>query len=376
MVATIPLPRAPSIAVTAIRYRNVDASAKWLQSAFGFNFRAKMLDDEGRVEFVQLTCGNHLFVMVPVGVSELDAFMRQPDEIGGAETQSCYLVVDDVQQHHSRAHAAGAHIVSAVKAFDKGGQGYTCRDPEGHLWSFGSYDPWSEPSVSLAQAPASSAGKRLSMPGSFAALGAVLVLGACWVLWHAFTSPSETEVWLLSQLELANKNKNQAIELAARHKADMIKERAAGELLRLESQRANDQLALERQARESAEKSLHQSEMKAAVERSAKIATEEAAEIAEVAARERALKDTAEDAAAAAMRELMVANAARLAAAKEAAEQARRERPASESEINEAHKPAHRPSVGKVKSADQPARTKKAANVPGSEQPFPPMLPW
>ncbi|MEP7097563.1 MAG: glyoxalase, partial [Dokdonella sp.] len=23
-----------------------------------------------------------------------------------------------------------------------GGTGYSCRDPEGHLWWFGSYDPW------------------------------------------------------------------------------------------------------------------------------------------------------------------------------------------------------------------------------------------
>jgi uncharacterized glyoxalase superfamily protein PhnB len=25
---------------------------------------------------------------------------------------------------------------------DYGGRGYTCRDPEGYVWSFGTYDPW------------------------------------------------------------------------------------------------------------------------------------------------------------------------------------------------------------------------------------------
>ncbi|HZF33304.1 MAG TPA: glyoxalase, partial [Candidatus Angelobacter sp.] len=25
---------------------------------------------------------------------------------------------------------------------DYGGRGYSCRDPEGHLWNFGTYDPW------------------------------------------------------------------------------------------------------------------------------------------------------------------------------------------------------------------------------------------
>ena len=27
---------------------------------------------------------------------------------------------------------------------DYGGRGYSCLDPEGHLWNFGTYDPWAE----------------------------------------------------------------------------------------------------------------------------------------------------------------------------------------------------------------------------------------
>ncbi len=40
------------------------------------------------------------------------------------------------------AQAAGAEIVIDIKDEDYGGRGFTCRDPEGHVWSFGSYDPW------------------------------------------------------------------------------------------------------------------------------------------------------------------------------------------------------------------------------------------
>ena len=25
---------------------------------------------------------------------------------------------------------------------DYGGRDYTCRDPEGYVWTFGTYDPW------------------------------------------------------------------------------------------------------------------------------------------------------------------------------------------------------------------------------------------
>ena len=197
--------------VTAIRYRNIEAAAEWLQAAFGFDLRAKVLDDDGRAGMVQLTYGNHLVMMLPVGGSELDNVMRQPDEIGGAGTQSCYLVVDEVEQHHDRAKAAGADIVSALKAFDKGGHGYTCRDLEGHLWSFGSYDPWSEPSALAAPSSPIVTGKRFRVPASLAALaGGVALIGASWGLWHAFAQSTAAEDRLLSQLKVANDKADQA----------------------------------------------------------------------------------------------------------------------------------------------------------------------
>ena len=59
--------------------------------------------------------------------------MKQPDEVGGAETQSCYLVVDDIAAHRARVEAAGAEIVVDLRDFAYGGRGYTCRDPEGHF---------------------------------------------------------------------------------------------------------------------------------------------------------------------------------------------------------------------------------------------------
>ena len=41
-----------------------------------------------------------------------------------------------------RAKAAGAKIVHEIADASYDGRGYSCRDLEGHLWSFGSYDPW------------------------------------------------------------------------------------------------------------------------------------------------------------------------------------------------------------------------------------------
>ena len=44
--------------------------------------------------------------------------------------------------HYARAKAAGAEIVIDIADQDYGGRLYVCRDPEGHVWNFGSYDPW------------------------------------------------------------------------------------------------------------------------------------------------------------------------------------------------------------------------------------------
>ena len=74
--------------------------------------------------------------------SEYGRLMKQPGEIGNANTQSCYLVVSDADAVYRRAREAGAEIVLDIKDEDYGGRGFTCRDPEGHIWSLGTYDPW------------------------------------------------------------------------------------------------------------------------------------------------------------------------------------------------------------------------------------------
>jgi uncharacterized glyoxalase superfamily protein PhnB len=52
-----------------------------------------------------------------------------------------YVAIDDVDAHHDLARSEGADIVMAVHDTDYGSREYTARDPEGHLWSFGTYRP-------------------------------------------------------------------------------------------------------------------------------------------------------------------------------------------------------------------------------------------
>ena len=68
--------------------------------------------------------------------------VKQPDQLEGFETQCPYVVVKDADAHYARAAAARAKIVHEIEDASYGGRGYSCYDLEGHLWSFGSYDPW------------------------------------------------------------------------------------------------------------------------------------------------------------------------------------------------------------------------------------------
>ena len=90
----------------------------------------------------QLSLGNGMIMLGSVRQTEFGRLMKQPDEIGGAETQSVYVIVTDADALYSRAKAGGAKIVLDIKDEDYGGRGFSCRDLEGHLWSFGTYDPW------------------------------------------------------------------------------------------------------------------------------------------------------------------------------------------------------------------------------------------
>jgi uncharacterized glyoxalase superfamily protein PhnB len=129
---------APSTAITPVlRYRDADAAARWLCEAFGFQEHDRAQELDGRVRYVSLRLGDSVVLVRPVASSVLDEHMVQPDAIGGASTQICYLTVPDVASHHARAVGVGAKVVLEPHDDGLGGRFYTCRDLEGHLWSFG-----------------------------------------------------------------------------------------------------------------------------------------------------------------------------------------------------------------------------------------------
>lgn len=101
-----------------------------------------MPGEDGTVAHAQLSFGNGMIMVGSVQDSAFGRLMKQPDEIGGAETQSSYVIVSDADAIYARAKAAKAEIMLDIKDEDYGGRGFTCRDLKGRLWTFGTYDPW------------------------------------------------------------------------------------------------------------------------------------------------------------------------------------------------------------------------------------------
>ena len=54
-------------------------------------------------------------------------------------TFSAYVVADEIDGLHARVSAAGADVVAEPHDTDYGSRDFALRDPEGNLWSFGTY---------------------------------------------------------------------------------------------------------------------------------------------------------------------------------------------------------------------------------------------
>ena len=129
--------------IPGLRYRDAHKAIDWLVRALGFAKQAVFDGPDGTVAHAQLTFGNGMIMLGSASNSgSMAQFTVQPDEIGMRETKSTYLIVSDAAAVHASAKAAGAEMVQELTEMPYGGKAFTCRDPEGHIWSIGEYDPW------------------------------------------------------------------------------------------------------------------------------------------------------------------------------------------------------------------------------------------
>lgn len=130
--------------IPCLRYRDAPAAIENLCHVFGFQKHLVVPGENNTVLHAQLSFGNGMLMLGSAdrADNEYGKLIAQPDDIGGKQTQSIYVVVADADAVYARVREAAMAIVIEIKDEDYGGRGFTCRDLENHLWSFGTYDPF------------------------------------------------------------------------------------------------------------------------------------------------------------------------------------------------------------------------------------------
>lgn len=121
----------PSLFV-GLHYFDGYAAVQWLETAFGFTRVLEVPGEHGAVARAELRLGRD-YIVVSSGFRDQAHW--------GPHHQSTHVWVDDVEEHHSRAVHAQATIVQEPRDTHHGWCEYYSRDPEGFLWSFGTYRP-------------------------------------------------------------------------------------------------------------------------------------------------------------------------------------------------------------------------------------------
>jgi uncharacterized glyoxalase superfamily protein PhnB len=280
--------------VPTLRYRDVAAAVDWLCKAFAFERHLVVRGDDGAVRYAELTFGGGMIMLGPVEDSAFGGLMLQPQDAGGAETQICYLFVEDAAAHCTRAKAAGAEIVLDIEKADGSGRGYSCRDLEGHIWNFGTYNPWKrravQPGRSERRPATAGLGRAVLVSGLLLATAASAVVVA-WGMGGVERSQHEP---MAVQSTRTQTDPIEAAERTIREAREQLaKERSAKEAAERVAKQAEAQLAQERAAREAAERTAREARERLAMA-GAEQAVEEARAAREQLARERSALEAAQ----------------------------------------------------------------------------------
>jgi uncharacterized glyoxalase superfamily protein PhnB len=116
-----------------LRARDARSLIRFLVDAFGFQ-ETVVYGEGDTVAHAQL--GWPLGGGIMLGSARDDPDDQWPLRPG---TFGAYVVADDIDALHERVANAGAEIVKAPYDTDYGSRDFVAKDPEGNLWSFGTY---------------------------------------------------------------------------------------------------------------------------------------------------------------------------------------------------------------------------------------------
>lgn len=118
-----------------LNYTDARAGMRFLVEVLGFEETALYTgESEGVVVHAEARWPEGGGVMFGSASREESEFSAKA--VGAA---SVYVITDDPDAVYARAVAGGAEITQEMKDADYGSRGFTVRDPEGNLFSFGTY---------------------------------------------------------------------------------------------------------------------------------------------------------------------------------------------------------------------------------------------
>jgi uncharacterized glyoxalase superfamily protein PhnB len=118
----------------ALAYADAPAAIRFLIEAFGFVETLVVPGEGGReIAHAELRWPEGGGIMLGSTSDDNEFSRRKPG------MSSIYVVTDAPDALFDRATAAGAEVVRGLRDEDYGSRGFTVRDPEGNLWSFGTY---------------------------------------------------------------------------------------------------------------------------------------------------------------------------------------------------------------------------------------------
>ena len=127
--------RPPKTVWPTLVYGDAHAAIRFLVDVFGFEETLVVPGEAaGVVEHAQLRWPEGGGVMLGTADREGNPVSRRPTGSG-----SVYVVTDEPDRLFERATAAGVELVRELRDEDYGSRGFSVRDPEGNLWSFGTY---------------------------------------------------------------------------------------------------------------------------------------------------------------------------------------------------------------------------------------------
>lgn len=126
---------APTIWPTLL-YDDAPAAIEFLETAFGFTATLVVRNDDDPtvIEHSQLRWPAGGGVMLGSAGRDHNPFSQRPTGAG-----SVYVVTDDPDGLYERAMANGAELFHELRDEDYGSRGFSVTDPEGNIWSFGTY---------------------------------------------------------------------------------------------------------------------------------------------------------------------------------------------------------------------------------------------